>query len=108
MRPTTGLIMAALLAGGGCRPPQPLDQVEAAYQEAWFFADQLDVTHATGADTSRRGVSVAELTEQYRVARSRLGELLLTIDTTRLGDQDLRAFRAMALGMETNLTETPA
>ncbi len=108
MRPTTGLIMAALLSGVGCRPPEPLDQVEAAYQEAWFFADQLDVTHAIGADTSRRGVSVAELTEQYRVARSRLGELLLTIDTTRLGDQDLRAFRAMALGMETNLTETPA
>lgn len=106
--PTIGLVMAALLTGIGCRPAQPLDQAETAYQEARFFADQLDVTHAIGADTSRRGVAVAELTGQYRAARTRLGELLLIVDTTRLGDQDLRAFRAMALAMETSLTETPA
>ncbi len=105
--PWTGLMMAALLNGAGCRSAQPLDQVEEAYQEAWYFADQLDVTKAAGVDTSRRGVAVAELTRQYQAARTRLGELLLTIDTTRLGDQDLRAFRTMVLGMETNLTATP-
>lgn len=101
-------LTGAMLVALGCRPAGPLDEVEAGYQETRFFADQLDVTVAAAADTSRRGVALTDLAKQYQVARTRLLELLLATDTTSLDPEDRRAFRLIVETVETVLTETPA
>ncbi len=71
----------------------PLAAIESAYQDTRYFADQLDVTRASGRDTNAHGVSISELQTGYTDARARLVAGLSLVDSTVLQDDDLRAYR---------------
>ena len=88
-----------LLAGGlvalclACRPGSgaPLSAVEATYEEARSLRDQIDVTRARGAQSTRRGTSLADLVGRYRAAREKLQSALQDGPRAGLGADDRRA-----------------
>src|SRR2546427_950202 len=89
----------ALLAGGlaalclACPPGSgaPLSAVEAAYEEARSLRDRIDVTRARGAQSTRRGTSLADLVARYRAAREKLQSALQDGPPAGLGADDRRA-----------------
>ena len=86
----------------------PLAATESAYQDTRYFADQLDVTTASGRDTNAHGVSIAELRTGYTDARARLLAGLSLADSTSLGPDDLRAYRLIQATTARSLGADPA
>ena len=98
-------LAAVLLAACTRKPPAPLAAAEAAYQDARWLKDQIDVTRARGAQTTPRGVTLSDLLAQYRAARARLAAALPSERVGMTGDEDRRALDVMRRTLAKDLRE---
>ena len=103
-----GLLVCVLAATSTCtsvRPyaatPSPLGTLESEFLRTRSLADQIDVARA-------QGKQAGGLEPWYRDARSRLLSALARTDSTRLGEEDRRALRAIRATTASSLGENPA
>jgi hypothetical protein len=94
-----GLISLTAFPGPAPRQPPTIKTLEAAHQEARHYLDQIEVTKYRDADRNLRGVTLPELTERYRSARSKLDSLLGSISRPDAAE-DRRAFDAIKRAWE--------
>jgi len=93
------LISLTALPGPAPRQPPTIETLEAAHQEARYYLDQIEVTRYRDADRNLSGVTLPELTERYKSARSQLDSLLGTMSPPD-AVEDGRAFEAIRRAWE--------
>jgi hypothetical protein len=96
---SVGLISQTDPPGLTAHDPSGIESLEAAHQKARCYLDQIEVTKDRDADQNLRGVTLAELTERYKSARSRLDVLLASI-TPPDDPDDRRAFETIKRSWE--------
>jgi len=104
------LSLISLTAFPGPAPHQRLtiEALEAAHQEARSYLDQIEVTRYRDAGRNLRGVTLPELTERYKSARSQLDSLLGSMSPPD-AVEDRRAFEAIRRAWESEpIQETAA
>jgi hypothetical protein len=87
--------------------PSGIGSLEAAHQKARCYLDQVEVTKYRDADRNLRGVTLAELTERCKSARSRLDVLLASI-TPPDDAEDRRAFETIKRSWENQPAQASA
>lgn len=99
--------MLSLLASVSCGPrvSSPLSAIEAAYQDARYFKDQIDVTRARGAESTPGGVTLTDLVARYREARATLQESLASVPPGGPRGDDRRALEVIKRTFEKDLGE---
>jgi len=82
-----------------------LSAVEAAYGEARYEKDQIDVTRARGAQETPQGTSLTDLIARYRAARDRLKSALQDRSFAGLGADDRHALDVIARAFAKDLAD---
>ncbi len=96
-----------LLILQACAPPAVfrMNAIEAAYQDARYYKDQIEVTRARGAQGTPDGVSLPDLVARYREARARLVDALASVPPAGPGADDRRALEVIRRTFEKDLGE---
>lgn len=81
----------------------PLAPVEAAYQLARYWDDQLRLTQSLGRDSTPDGQPVALVRDSLQIYGARLRQLLAKQRATSLSPEDLRALGTLQAGVKEGL-----
>ncbi|MBI1951168.1 MAG: hypothetical protein HYS34_07380 [Acidobacteria bacterium] len=99
--------LLGLLASVACGPREisPLGAIEAAYQDARYHKDRIDVTRARGAEGTPDGATLPDLIARYRAARATLQKALASVPPEGPGADDRRALEVIKRTFEKDLGE---
>jgi hypothetical protein len=112
-RAPVALVSAALgLTLGSCARPVPtggraadIQEIERTYARTRDLRDQIDVTRSRGAEATPQGVSLADLVDRYRAARTELVAALADGAPAPAAGPDARALEVMRRTLARELVE---